>query len=366
MRIDDRLGVPRVINASGMMTALGGSTIGPNVGQAMADAGRDQVEIEALQRAVGGEIARALDAEDAMITAGAAAGIALMVAACIAGDDLERIEALPDFGDAPNEILLQAGHAVNFGAPAVQMIRLGGGRARLLGSVNSVSEAHLRGAIGPRSAALLFVQSHHCVQKGMLSLDRCIELCHECSLPVLVDAAAEEDLRFYATGGADLVSFSGGKAIGGPSSGIVAGRADLIAACRAQSRGIGRAMKVGKETLAGLCQAFTEYMGRSTAAEHRRQQEIVDHLVAAFESGTGMQVRRLADEAGRGIERAALVMEPERAALLVYFLQSGQPPIYPRTHAVNLGIVAFDPRPLTLDDVDVIVHRILEFCRLQT
>jgi D-glucosaminate-6-phosphate ammonia-lyase len=361
MGVYERLGVRRVINASGMMTALGGSTISDTVGQAMAEAGREQVEIEALQRAVGRAVAEALDAEDAMATCGAAAGIALMVAACIAGDDLARIEALPDVADAPNEVLLQAGHAVNFGAPVVQMIRLGGGRVRRIGSVNAVTEAHLRGGIGDRTAAMLFVQSHHSVQKGMLALERCVDVCRDARVPLLIDAAAEEDLRFIAGCGADLVTLSGGKAIGGPASGLVVGRADLVTACRAQSRGIGRAMKIGKETLVGLCEAFTEYAQRSAIAEHRRQREIVDQLVAAFQAGTGLEVRRLADEAGRGIERAAVVLEPQRARELVRFLHGGDPPIYPREHLVDLGFVAFDPRPLSLPDIAVISRRVQEF-----
>ena len=50
-------------------------------------------------------------------------------------------------------------------------------------------------------------------------------------LSVLVDAAAEEDLTTYVEQGADLVTYSGGKAIGGPTIGFIAGSAELVAAC---------------------------------------------------------------------------------------------------------------------------------------
>lgn len=359
MNAFEQLNVKRVINASGRMTNLGVNTLSAEVLAAMETAGASYVEIDELQRAVGREIARLVDAEDAMVTTGAAAGIALMVAACIAGADLTRVQALPDPLDAPNEVLIQAGHQVNFGAQVTQLIRMAGGKPVPLGAVNSVSEAHLTGAIGPRTAAFLFVQSHHSVQKGTLSLERCVALCAEKGVPVLIDAAAEEDLTRFVTSGADLVTFSGGKAIGGPTSGIVAGRADLVEACRAQNAGIGRPMKVGKEGLVGLYAALSTYVRRDVEAERRHCSAIVDRLLAGFDGC--VKTQRLADEAGRGIERAGIVLDPQRAAELVTFLRDGSPPIYPRGHLLNLGIVAFDPRPMADDDVETVVQRVKAF-----
>ena len=357
----EQLGVSRVINASGMMTALGGSTISAATGTAMAAAGQQQVVIDELQRQAGAEIARLLGAEDAMVTTGAAAGIALMVAALVAGDDLTRVEALPDPGDAPHEIIIQAGHVVNFGAPVRQMVAIGGGRAIPIGSTNQVHEAHLAGAINPNTAGVLYVQSHHCVQKGMLSLERIIALSHQAGVPVILDAAAEEDLQRFATCGVDLVTFSGGKAIGGPASGIIAGRADLIAACRAQLTGIGRPMKIGKEGIIGLVTALHDYLNRDLPALRAQQGEIVDELLNAFATIPGVETRRLEDEAGRGIERAAIELSPARALDLARFLRTGTPAIYPRGHLLNLGLVAFYPRPLSMEDVRVIVSRVKEF-----
>lgn len=50
-----------------------------------------------------------------------------------------------------------------------------------------------------------------------------------------------------------------------------------------------------------------------------------------------------------------------RAAALARFLRDGTPAIYPRSHLINVGLVAFDPRPLTLDDARVIVQRVRSF-----
>ncbi len=359
MNFFDELKVPRVINASGRMTALGVNTLSDEVLAAVSEAGRSYVDMRDLRAATEEQIAALIGAEDAMITTGAAAGVALMVAACIAGDDLIRVQSLPDPLGHPNEILLQAGHQVSFGAPIVQMIRMAGGQPHPIGLVNSVSEAHLAGAFGSQTAAFLYVQSHHTVHKGMLALARCIELCTNAAVPVLIDAAAEEELTQFVQSGAALVTFSGGKAIGGPTSGIVAGRRELVQACRAQNGGIGRPMKVGKEQILGLWVALSAYMQRDMAAEQAHNRALVDELLAGFAPFANTQ--RLADEAGRGIERAGIELTPAVAAELATFLAQGAPPIHTRTHLINLGIVAFDPRPLADGDVAVIVARVGEF-----
>lgn len=359
MEFLDELGIPRVINASGRMTNLGVNTLSKDVLEAMASVSRSYVEIDQLQRTVGRKIATLIGSEDAMITTGAAAGIALMVAACIAGNDLTRVQALPDALGRPDQILIQAGHQVNFGAEVTQLVRLAGGKPHPIGAVNAVSETHLTGAISPPVAAFLYIQSHHAVQKGMIPLKRVIALCKASNIPILVDAAAEEDLSYFTVCEADLVTFSGGKAIGGPTSGIVAGRADLVEACRAQSAGIGRPMKVGKEALAGLYRAVQLYMQRDNEAEQRRCSALVDRMLASFEKVAKTQ--RIEDEAGRGIERAGIVLDPERVNEFVVFLHEGTPPITPRKHLMNLGIVAFDPRPLTDEDVEIITRRVQDF-----
>lgn len=355
----DELNVPRAINASGRMTALGVNTLSDDVLGAVAEAGRSYVDMRELRQATERRIAKLIGAEDAMITTGAAAGVALMVAASISGDDLVRVQALPDPLGHPDEILIQAGHQVSFGAPITQMIRMAGGKPRAIGLVNSVSEAHLMGAFGPQVAAFLYVQSHHTVHKGTLSLARCVELCSAAGVPLLIDAAAEEDLPHFVNSGAALVTFSGGKAIGGPTSGIVAGRRDLVQACRAQNGGIGRPMKVGKEQILGLWVALTAYVQRDHTAEQARNQAVVDELLRGF--APFAQTQRLPDEAGRGIERAGIVLSPARAAVLVAFLEEGTPPIYTRGHLVSQGIVAFDPRPLAADDIPVIIERVRVF-----
>lgn len=214
----------------------------------------------ALLKVISRHIAAATGAEDGCPTSGAAAGIAISIAAVIAGCRLSLIEQLPFSEGLKNNIVIQKGHAVHFGASVQQMIALGGGKAVEVGNANHVEEAHLREAIDAQTAALFYVKSHHAIQKGMQSLATMIQLGREYGLPVIVDAAAEEDLRRYVALGADLVIYCRGKVIGGPTSGFITGRASLVTACRAQYKGVGRAMKVGKEAIAGLLTALRQYL----------------------------------------------------------------------------------------------------------
>ncbi|MGI5466915.1 DgaE family pyridoxal phosphate-dependent ammonia lyase [Streptomyces sp. CA-132043] len=359
------LGLTPAVNANGKMTALGGSRPSDATLAAMAEAARGHVVMDDLLTAAGRELAEAAGTEDACPTTGAAAGIALAVAGLVAGTDLARIERLPDPGGRPNEVILPKGHAVHFGAPLVQMIALGGGRAVEAGAVNKVRRAHLEAAIGPRTAALLYVQSHHAVRTGTVTLAETVATGRAHGIPVVVDAAAEEDLRAWPATGADLVIYSGGKALGGPTSGFVCGRADLIAACRAQYAGIGRPMKVGKETVAGLVQAVRAYGARDpakaagTAAEQHAR---MTGLAARLGTLPGIRADVVRDEAGRHIHRALLTVDPEGAGrdaeTLAAELAAGTPPVFLRGHHAAEGRLAVDPRALTAEEEELLVRRL--------
>lgn len=361
------LGVRRVINASGKMTALGGSAVSEEVAFAIAAAARSHVSVEELATRAGAIIAGYAGAEAACLTSGAAAGIVQMTAACIAGVDQVKVERLPDVEGDRRHVLLQTGHAVSFGAPVTQMIRMGGGRPVTIGWANAVSKAQLEGSLDARTAAFLYVQSHHAVQEGMLPLATCMGICHSRDIPVLVDAAAEEEIGAYVAMGADLVAYSGGKAFGGPTSGFVVGKRELIRACRAQERGVARPMKVGKEQIVGLLTALAAHARRDHARELARNQQIVDYLIGSLSGLPDTTVAVAWDEAGRAIPRAVLTFrtaQPGAAATaLLAHLRNGDPPIYLRGHAAGLGSVAIDPRPLDEADVPIVVERITAFFR---
>lgn len=361
----DQLGVPRVINAAGRLTALGGAALSAEVLEAMTAAGRSNVDMETLKRQAGKLIARLTGAEDAMVTTGAAAGICIMAAAVVAGTNPARVRALPDADWPKRNVLVQAGHAVHFGGSVTQMLRLGGARPVLVGDANHVTAAELEATVDEHTAGFMYVQSHHTVQKGMVSLAQCITICHRHGVPVLVDAAAEEDLAKYLTLGADLVTYSGGKAFGGPTSGFVAGRAELVEACRAQEGGIARGMKVGKETIMGLAVALDRYSNADQGLERARQAALVEGLEAGLAGLPHTRLSRLEDEAGRAIIRLGLTLEAGplgfTAEDLLKGLLEGSPAVVLRGHWVNTGTVAIDPRPIEQDDLPAIIAKIRGF-----
>lgn len=89
------------------------------------------------------------------------------------------------------------GHNVNFGAPVDTMVALGGGKVVEAGYANECSPEQIEARITPQTAAILYVKSHHCVQKSILSVEQAAVVARKHNLPLIVDAAAEEDLMCY-------------------------------------------------------------------------------------------------------------------------------------------------------------------------
>lgn len=366
MSIFQQYGLRQIVNGSGKMTALGASAVQPEVARALSEAAMDYVDIDELMVAVGRRIAGATGAEDGCPTAGAAPGIAIAVAAVLTGVNLTLIERLPNSDGLKNEIVLQKGHAVHFGAAITQMISLGGGKPVEVGQANHVERAHIEQAITDKTAALFYVKSHHAVQKGMQSIETMAAIAKERGIPFIVDAAAEEDFRKYIAKGADLVAYSGGKALGGPTSGFICGKAGLIKACRMQYKGIGRAMKVGKEAMIGLMAALERYEVNKDDSES--QIERMTWLIRQFDDVDGITGSIVQDEAGRAIYRAQLCIDAKvtgkDAATVIRELESGNPAIYTRNHYANLGIINIDPRPLLAGQEQIIAARIKEIINI--
>ena len=98
----ERLGVVRRINAAGTLTRLGGSLMEPEVLLAMNQAAGASVDMAELQSAASRSIAAATGAQAGIVTSGAAAGLTLATAACLARWDVTRMAALPDCRGMPN------------------------------------------------------------------------------------------------------------------------------------------------------------------------------------------------------------------------------------------------------------------------
>ncbi|MGV3002301.1 DgaE family pyridoxal phosphate-dependent ammonia lyase [Vibrio sp. E150_018] len=360
--IHEKYNLKQVINCSGRMTILGVSTPTESVSEAV-NAGLNQYfEMKDLVIKSGEFIADQLETEAAVVVSCASAGIAQSVAAMIVKDDQYRLENLHAHQhDVPNEIVIPKGHNVNFGAPVSTMIMLGGGQVKEAGYANECTKAHLLAAITPNTAAILYVKSHHCVQKSMLSIEEAVEVARAHQLPLILDAAAEGDLKSYYKMGADLVIYSGAKAIEGPTSGLVVGRQQYIDWVRMQSQGIGRAMKVGKEGILGLTQAVAEYYTRN----HETGQQMVDKMkdfIEQLNKLNGVDAKVVWDSAGRDIARTEISFDETALNMttptIVNKLTATSPAVYCRGYKANEGKIEIDARSVTKSDLELVSNKI--------
>jgi len=355
-----KFGLPEVINAAGHLTILGASAMDLRAAESMVEASKSYVVMEEWKKKAGAIIANMTGAEAAFITTGAAAGIVISTAACMTGSDLTKIKRLPNSEDLKNEVIIQKGHVMTFGASITQMVRLSGAKVVEVGTINWVEPSDLEGAITDKTAAILHVISPYCVQRGMLPLQEVIRIGKERSIPVIVDSAAELDLKKYIKAEADLVLYSGGKEINGPAcTGIIIGRRDLIDACVMQENGIGRCMKVSKETIAGLITALEIHFAKDEKTIRKNQIEIVKYILNELKDVPYIETSQVEDEAGRPITRAQLTFDEKAlgitASEVVKQLANGDPIIKVRYHFESRNVFTIDPRTLKKGQEKIIV-----------
>jgi L-seryl-tRNA(Ser) seleniumtransferase len=283
--IYEEIGVRTIINGRGATTAVGGTLMHPDVLAAMADAARAFVVLDELNERVGERIAELTGMPAGYVTCGSAAAMVIAAAACIAGSDPERIRRLPDSDGMPNEIIIHRAHRINYD----QMLRVAGGRLVEIGTPDRTEPEELERAINPQTAAVFYVDSRH-THPGALDFPTVVAIAHARDVPVIVDAASTvppvDHLRQWGRWGADLVIFSGGKGLRGPQdSGLLAGRADLIAAARANGNphaAVGRGGKVSKEAMAGLWKAIDIFLQTDHEAEYRHHLAQAEAICAAL------------------------------------------------------------------------------------
>ena len=373
--IYDRLGVRSIINACGPSTRLSGGVMRPEVAQAMAEAAQSCVDIAELQAAAGRQIAAATGAEAGYVTAGAAAGLMLGAAACVTGLDPARVNRLPDTAGMKNECVIARSqrnmydHAV--AQAGLRLVEVGIPDRYAGAGVRDAQAWEYEAAITERTALVLWVAD----AAAEPPLAEVAKVAHAHGVPVLVDAAAQlppaENLRRFISEGADLVAYSGGKAIGGPqASGILAGRKDLIQAAALNqldhdigfaewnpppglfdktlvkglpASGIGRATKIGKEQIVGLMTALRLFLDEDPNARRAAWRARCDELMGALAGLPGCTAR-IADGAVPMVELA--VDERARgcsAAELARRLQSGDPAVAVSHRKLRQGILTMGP-----------------------
>ena len=353
----------KVINASGRMTILGVSTPRAEVVDTVSHGLNEYFEIKDLVDKTGQYIAKLLNVENAVVVSCASAGITQAVAGLIVKDDRDLLFNLHSSDKyVPREIIVPKGHNVNFGAPIGTMVSLGGGIVVEAGYANECKPEHIESLINPDTAAILYVKSHHCVQKSMLSVAQTATIAKKYNIPLIVDAAAEEDLQAYYQQGADLVIYSGAKAIEGPTSGLVIGRHQAIEWLKLQSQGIGRPMKVGKEGILGLTKAIELYINDPKQETGQEMVSKMTPFIEKLNSIDGISAKVVWDGAGRDIARAEISFDSKvigkTAIEMIELMKQGEVAVYFREYKANEGKVDADVRSVTAEQLDIIYNKI--------
>jgi L-seryl-tRNA(Ser) seleniumtransferase len=377
----DRPSIRRVINATGvpLHTNLGRAPLPEAARLALDDVARGysniEYDIESGARGSRHAHVRALlseltGAEDALVVNNNAAAVVL---------------ALNELADG-REVIVSRGELVEIGGSfrVPEIIAKSGARIVEVGATNRTHADDYEGAIGPQTGVLLKVHRSNFSQSGFVSevaIEELADIAHRHELPVVHDLGsgllpdaqrafglpAEPHVRGSLGAGADVLTFSGDKLLGGPQAGIILGRADLIARLRVNP--LLRALRVGKLTLAALEATLRLWRDEGTAAAEvpalamigageealrQRAERIASALRERAQKANIELVEGSAEVGGGsypGVELASWVLrvtvEGRSERELETACRAGTPPVIGR---VRDGALCLDPRTVLPDD----------------
>lgn len=355
----DKFKLKEVINASGRMTILGVSKVSESIVEAQRFGGEHFFEMNDLSVKTGAYLAKLLAVDDVQIVSSASAGIAQSIAAVIGKGNLTHVYHPYADNIKQKEIILPKGHNVDYGTSVELMVQQGGGQVIEAGYANMCTPEHIEMCITENTAAILYIKSHHTVQKSMLTVEEAVTVAKKHHIPLIVDAAAEEDLFKYTQLGADLVIYSGAKAIEGPSAGMVIGKNPYVTWVRLQSKGIGRAMKIGKENILGFTQAVEDYLKNGSETGESMKQRL-EPFIEELNEINHLEAKIVQDPAGRKIYRASVKIIDQPAYGVITALKEKNPAIYTRDYQANNGIIEFDIRSVNQEEMKKIIVRLKE------
>jgi L-seryl-tRNA(Ser) seleniumtransferase len=323
----EALGVKHVINATGTVTALGGSLMPPEIVAAWISASRHFVDMIDLQNKVGARIAKLVGVEAALVTTGAAGALLLGTAAAVTRGDPKLVKRLPD--TAGKEVILQKAHHSCYDN---QLTNVG------VKLIDVETPADVKRAVGARTAMMFFMNVAEA--DGRIGRAEWVELARRHQVPTLLDAAADvppvEHLSEYNRIGFDLVAFSGGKALRGPNNtGLLLGRKDLVEAATKNANPhcgtIGRMMKVSKEDMIALLAAVERYVRLDHQAEWRAWERRLDVIEQSLRDIPTLQCERVVPPIANHVPHLILSWDEKRVKMtrqrLTRELAKGDPPI---------------------------------------
>ena len=393
MGIYQEFGITPIINASGAVTRLGGAPMNQETLAAFAEAARASVPLEQLQASASGIIAKATATEAGLVTSGAASALTLGTAAILAGYNLNRMEILPHCRDFPDQFIIARqqrngyDHAIR--ASGAHLVEVGFNELVANAGVRQAETWEYEAAFNTNTAGVVYVYS----SKSTPNLREVVDIAHKHHLPVLVDAAGElppkSNLKSIASTGADLVAFSGGKAIRGPqSTGILCGKRDLIGSAALQMldmddhlefwdppadlidktkfkgiprHGIGRGFKVSKEEIIALLVALRLFISGAYDSSVSTARSILEEIACRLQ-GCPVQcsIHDKNDKESMPILEITVreTTKGPTAMTICQDLRYGNPPIYLGHAGVKEGKLLVNPLHLDQKAAEIISERI--------
>lgn len=308
----------RVLNATGVVihTNMGRSVLAEEAVDAILSACRGYSNLE-LDLATGERGSRYSHVEG-LICALTGAEAALVVnnnAAAV----LITMDALCSGG----EVVVARGQLVEIGGSfrIPDVMERSGATLREVGCTNRVHPQDYENAVNERTAALMRVHTSNYRIVGFhsdVSVKELADMAHRHGLPLIEDLGSGSFLDFTAEGlpgeptvrsvlaaGADVVTFSGDKVLGGPQAGIIVGTKAVIETIKRNP--LNRALRIDKMTLAALEATLRLYLDESVA----RRRVPTAAMIAAAPETLKRRAQRLASRLRKACgEKADIRLAP--------------------------------------------------------
>jgi D-glucosaminate-6-phosphate ammonia-lyase len=276
------IGIEPIINCRGIFTIIGGSLKRPQVKAAMEAASHNFAQMDEVADGIGQRLADLTGAEWGVVSAGCAAGLKLVTAACVTGGDPEKLIRIPDLRGLEKTEVIVPKTSRNVYDHSIRNIGV------TMVNVSTLEE--LKNAINPKTALIYMVNGDNTWTGSPMSLENISAIAKEKNVPVLFDAA-NEILTFppvHLKRGATIVAYSGGKAICGPqSTGLILGKKEILqAAWQASSphHGPCRDNKVDRDEMFGMAAAVQAWKEIDHDAIRKQWDSYLDVIIKKVSS----------------------------------------------------------------------------------
>ncbi|MGD9139152.1 MAG: L-seryl-tRNA(Sec) selenium transferase [Desulfobacterales bacterium] len=289
------------------------------------------------------------------------------------------------------EVVISRGELVEIGGSfrIPDVMAKSGGILKEVGTTNRTHMMDYENAINDKTALLLKVHRSNYSVVGFtaeVSLKELVEMGHRRDIVVMEDLGSGTFIDFSKYGlvkeptvqesvaaGADVVTFSGDKLLGGPQAGIIVGRAQILE--RIKKNPIARALRIDKMTLAALESTIRLYRDEAKAVQtiptlrmltmniaeiEHRALELLNNLMGLNDSRIGIDIVDLSSKAGGGAlpflelpsKCLRIKIDGLSANVLESKMRNNSPPIIGR---IEDDAFIIDPRTLRNEDLPIIL-----------